>query len=68
MKNDYMGKGMDSYAKGMDPYVKDYQAPESVYSQKFSDATLDYTKRQDQMMGKEASQIRKQDYKGRYSA
>jgi len=59
MKKDYMKSDMNAE-------IKDYQAPNKAYSQSFDGSTLDYVSRQDKMVDKEASMIRKQDYKGRY--
>ena len=51
----------------MSPSVKDYQKPEKVYSQENFSKTLDYVDRQNNFVGREASTIDKQAYKGRYS-
>lgn len=56
------------YVNGdMSPKVKDYQKPMSDFSQSGFSKTLEYVERHDRFDGKEASAIRKQDYKGRYS-
>lgn len=66
-----MGKpqmSREGYMQGdMKPNVKDYQKSEKCFSQKGFGTTLDYMNRQDRMQSKEASDLRKQDYKGRYS-
>ena len=51
----------------MSPTVEDYQKPMKDYSQSGFSQTTKYIDRQDKFVGKESSQIRKQDYKGRYS-
>lgn len=51
----------------MSPTVESMQAPEKDFSQSGFSKTLDYIERQDRMRGKEASDIRKQAYVGRYS-
>jgi hypothetical protein len=43
------------------------QAPMSNYSQHDQNATLRYLERKDREISKEASQISRQSYKGRYS-
>lgn len=56
------------YTQGnMSPHVEDYQKPMSDYSQKDFNKTLEYVNRQDKFQAKEASAIKRQDYKGRYS-
>lgn len=51
----------------MKPAVHDMQTPERAYSQRDFSKTTDYIGRQNRRVEKEASEIRKQDYKGRYS-
>lgn len=51
----------------MNPTVNDYQKPMKDYSQDGFSKTNKYIERQDNFQGKEASMIKKQDYKGRYS-
>jgi len=51
----------------MSPHVEDYQKPEKDFSQKGFSRTDEYIERQDAFQGKEASEIRKQGYQGRYS-
>jgi hypothetical protein len=51
----------------MSPSVRDYQKPESNYSQNQFGSTLRYVERQDKIQNKEASAIKKQAYDGRYS-
>ncbi len=51
----------------MSPEVTDCQKPMKDYSQSGFSKTTEYESRQDAFQGKEASRIRSQDYKGRYS-
>lgn len=51
----------------MSPKVKDYQKPMKDYSQRDANKTTEYIERQDRQQGRDASQIDKQEYKGRYS-
>lgn len=51
----------------MSPKVEDYQKPMSSYSQSQPGDTTNYISRQNSMVTGEASQIKKQNYKGRYS-
>lgn len=51
----------------MAPMVEDYQKPGSNYSQSGFSKTDEYIERQDAFQGREASEVKKQDYKGRYS-
>jgi hypothetical protein len=51
----------------MEPSIKDYQRPQSNFSQEGFSKTLDYVERQNKLQGTEASTIEKQAYKGRYS-
>lgn len=61
-----MGKA--GYVQGdMKPHVKDYQKPESDFSQSGFSKTTEYVERQDSFQRKEAKEIEKQSYKGRYS-
>ena len=56
------------YAQGdMSPHVKDYQKPTSDFSQAGFSKTTEYVERQDSFQKKEAGEIRKQAYMGRYS-
>ena len=56
------------YTQGdMSPKVSDYQKPISNFSQEGFSRTTSYVERQDAFQGKEASEIKKQGYKGRYS-
>lgn len=56
------------YAQGdMAPHVEDYQKPAKDYSQEGFSKTTEYIERQNAFQGHEASQIKKQAYKGRYS-
>jgi hypothetical protein len=51
----------------MSPTVEDYQKPMSDYSQSGFSKTTQYVERQDKFVGKEASQVKRQGYQGRYS-
>lgn len=51
----------------MSPKVESYQRPESAFSQKQFGTTTEYIARQDKHQGKQASDIKKQAYQGRYS-
>lgn len=56
------------YKQGdMSPKVEDYQKPMNDFSQSGFSKTTEYVERQDSFQAKEAAEIRKQDYKGRYS-
>lgn len=56
------------YAQGdMSPKVEDYQKPTSTYSQTGFSKTTEYIERHNSFDGKEAAEIRKQGYMGRYS-
>lgn len=58
----------DGYRQGdMSPDVKDYQLPNSAYAEKYDQAPLRYVERNDRMQEKQASKLRGQSYKGRYS-
>lgn len=60
--------GKLGYSQGdMSPHVEDYQRPSGNYSQADFNKTTQYIERQDKFVNKECSQIKKQDYKGRYS-
>ena len=61
-----MGKA--GYVQGdMSPKVENYQKPASNYSQEGFSKTTDYIGRNDATIGKQAGEVRKQAYKGRYS-
>lgn len=63
MKNNKMG-----YTQGdMKPHVEDYQKPAKDFSQTGFSRTTEYVERQDAFQGKEANDIKRQGYKGRYS-
>ena len=65
-KKESMAKA--GYIQGeMAPKVEDFQRPEASFAEKQFGTTTDYIERQDRFIDKEASEIRKQDYKGRYS-
>lgn len=51
----------------MTPDVKDFQKPMSNFSQTGFSKTTQYLERQDAFQAKEASAIKSQSYKGRYS-
>ncbi len=56
------------YKQGdMSPHVEDYQKPEKDFSQEGFSRTTAYIERQDAYQAKEASEIKKRSYKGRYS-
>lgn len=56
------------YTQGdMSPHVEDYQKPGSDFSQEGFSKTTEYVERQDAFQKREASDIKKQAYKGRYS-
>lgn len=56
------------YVQGdMSPKVKDYQKPSSDFSQEGFSKTLEYVERQDAFQKREAKDVEKQAYKGRYS-
>jgi hypothetical protein len=56
------------YTQGdMSPHVEDYQKPHKDYSQEGFSKTLEYIERQDKFQGREAMDVERQAYKGRYS-
>lgn len=56
------------YVQGeMSPHVEDYQKPHSNYAEQGFSKTLEYIERQDAFQTKEAGELKKQAYKGRYS-
>jgi hypothetical protein len=56
------------YKQGdMAPHVKDYQRSEKSYAERGFSQTDAYIERQDKFVDKEATQIKKQHYMGRYS-
>lgn len=57
MKNKY---------EGMTPKVESYQKKESAYAERYTQSPTEYISRNNRMQDKEASQLRKQAYKGRY--
>jgi hypothetical protein len=58
---------MKGYARGdMKPTVKDFQKPESCYSQKYDQAPTRYVERNNAMQSREASKMKREAYKGRY--
>lgn len=56
------------YVQGdMSPHVEDYQKPEGDFAERGFSKTTEYIERQDAFQRKEAKEIEKQGYKGRYS-
>ncbi|HEX4374878.1 MAG TPA: hypothetical protein VHZ50_16355 [Puia sp.] len=56
------------YEQGnMSPEVEDCQRPRSNYAEQDFSKTTSYVERHNKFEGREAADIRKQDYKGRYS-
>ena len=56
------------YTQGeMSPHVADYQKPEKDFAERGFSKTDEYIERQDRFQGREAKQVEKQAYKGRYS-
>lgn len=56
------------YVQGdMSPVVEDYQKPMSEYSQAYMNKTTQYIERHNRYESKEASDVKKQAYQGRYS-
>lgn len=56
------------YIQGdMNPHVEDYQKPMKSFSQEGFSRTTEYIERKDACQNKEASQVRSESYKGRYS-
>lgn len=62
MKMNYKGHKLGD----MSPEVKDYQCPDSCYTDRQPGKTTEYVERQERMVESEASKIRSQEYKGRY--
>lgn len=55
------------YVQGdMSPDVKDYQPKMTSFTQADANKTTEYVSRRDSIQDKQASDIRKQAYKGRY--
>jgi hypothetical protein len=65
----YMGKmkNFENMKADMTPHVDDYQQPNSTFSQSQFGNTLEYIERKDKHLNENASDIKRQDYKGRYS-
>lgn len=60
--------GKRGYVQGeMSPTVKDYQMPRTAYAEQDFNKTTQYIERSDKRQNEMASDVRKQDYKGRYS-
>ena len=60
--------GHKGYKQGdMSPHVDDMQRPMKNYAEEGFSKTTSYVERHNAFEGKEASQIKKQPYKGRYS-
>lgn len=56
------------YVQGdMSPHVEDYQKPHKDYSQEGFSKTDEYIERQDAYQAREANEIKRHAYKGRYS-
>jgi hypothetical protein len=56
------------YKQGdMSPHVEDYQKPHKDYSQEGFSKTDEYIERQDKFQAREAHEVKKQAYQGRYS-
>lgn len=51
----------------MSPVVDNYERPMSEFSQKDFNKTTEYVDRRNRFDTKQASDLKKQDYKGRYS-
>lgn len=51
----------------MSPHVEDYQKPDSDYTDHGFSRTTSYIERRDAFEKKEANEVKKQEYKGRYS-
>lgn len=61
------GKGEWGKNQGdMKPHVEDYSKPYSCYSQDFQGKTTQYIARNNQRSSKMASDVKKQNYHGRY--
>ncbi len=59
---------MKGYKQGdMNPDVKDFQKPKDCYTQSYDQAPLNYIERQNRRQGKDASKLRGEAFKGRYS-
>ncbi len=50
----------------MNPMVSDYQPKSSAYFMKDMNKTTEYVSRRDKIESKQASGVKKQEYKGRY--
>ena len=60
--------GKKGYVNGdMAPHVEDYQKPEHDFSQRGFSKTDEYIERRDAFESREAKEIEKQAYHGRYS-
>lgn len=58
----------EKYMSGrMESQTDDYQKPMKDYSQAGFSKTVEYIERQDAFQAREANEIERQDYKGRYS-
>jgi len=64
---DKMGYSAGKTQGDMSPRVEDYQKPMSNFAESGFSKTLQYVERQDKFQKKEASEIKKQHYQGRYS-
>ncbi len=60
--------GKKGYTQGdMSPVVDNYERPMSEFSQQGFNKTTEYVERRNRFDTKQASDVKKQDYKGRYS-
>jgi hypothetical protein len=65
--NAYGDMGKKGYSQGdMSPSVKDFQKPESCYSQKYDQSPTMYMERQNSRQGHEAGKLKRENHKGRY--
>ena len=61
-------KGMKGYYQGdMKPEVKDMAKPKACFAQSYDQSTTNYIARQDRTQVKQASKLRGEAFKGRYS-
>lgn len=58
--------GYQSKMNSMDMHRADLAQPSSSYAQSHDNATLDVVNRTDRICSKEASQLRSQEFKGKY--
>ncbi len=60
------GKGQGNKPGNMNPDVEDYQAKSASYAEHQPGKTTEYIERTNRRIDKQASDIKKQAYKGRY--